>query len=26
LSDITALPAVVFVMKGGTVYRNMTGR
>jgi imidazolonepropionase-like amidohydrolase len=26
LSDITALQRVVFVMKGGTVYRNVAGR
>jgi len=26
LSDITALRRVVFVMKGGTVYRNVAGR
>ncbi len=26
LSDITALRKVVFVMKGGTVYRNVAGR
>jgi imidazolonepropionase-like amidohydrolase len=26
LSDITALQRVVFVMKGGTVYRNLAGR
>jgi imidazolonepropionase-like amidohydrolase len=26
LSDITALRRVVFVMKGGNVYRNVAGR
>jgi imidazolonepropionase-like amidohydrolase len=26
LSDITALRRVVFVMKGGAVYRNVAGR
>ena len=26
LSDITALQRVVFVMKGGKVYRNVAGR
>jgi imidazolonepropionase-like amidohydrolase len=26
LSDITALRRVVFVMKGGTVYRNTAGQ